>query len=162
MKKIISILLLCTILVPASAAKQRLPKGTTIWGQVLRDGTPMQGVVVSDGAELTATDKKGFYYLKSDKKEGSVWVSIPSCTEVETTYGMPHFWQRLTEATGAPERHDFSLRSVDNTDYTLIAISDIHLANLFDDERQFIESFDIDTIDGFISEVRKYRIPKSE
>ena len=153
MKKFFSILLLCTILVPASAAKQRLPKGTTIWGQVLRDGTPMQGVVVSDGAELTSTDKKGFYYLKSDKKEGSVWVSIPSCTEVETTYGMPHFWQRLTEAPGAPERHDFSLRSVDNTDYTLIAISDIHLANLFDDERQFIESF----MPRFNEEVEKAR-----
>ena len=64
MKKFFAILLLCAILVPASAAKQRLPKGTTIWGQVLRDGTPMQGVVVSDGAELATTDKKGFYYLK--------------------------------------------------------------------------------------------------
>ena len=97
MKKIIVILLLAIAIVPAASAKVRLPKGCSIWGQVLCDGKPAQGVVVSDGAELSITDKKGFYYLESDKREGSVWVSIPSCTEVETSYGMPHFWQRLTE-----------------------------------------------------------------
>lgn len=141
MKRFIIILLLAIAIAPATEAKQRLPKGCTIWGQVLKDGTPMQGVVVSDGAELAITDKKGFYYLKSAKREGSVFVSIPSCTEVETTDGMPAFWQRLNEAPGTAERHDFTLTGVDNTNYTLIAISDIHLANLFDDVRQFNETF---------------------
>ncbi len=41
-----------------------------------------------------------------------------------------------------------------------ISVSDLNEA--YDAIRQFIESFDIDTIDGFISEVRKYRIPKAE
>ena len=141
MKRIIIILLLAIAIAPATEAKQRLPKGCTVWGQVLKDGVPMQGVVVSDGAELATTDKKGFYYLKSAKREGSVFVSIPSCTEVETTDGMPAFWQRLNEAPGTAERHDFTLTGVDNTNYTLIAISDIHLANLFDDVRQFNETF---------------------
>ena len=142
MKRIIIILLLTiAVAAPEATAKQRLPKGCTVWGQVLKDGAPMQGVIVSDGAELATTDKKGFYYLKSAKREGSVFVSIPSCTEVETTDGMPAFWQRLTEAPGTAERHDFMLTGVDNTDYTLIAISDIHLANIFDDMRQFNETF---------------------
>ncbi len=141
MKRIIIILLLAMAIAPATEARQRLPKGCTVWGQVLKDGTPMQGVVVSDGAELATTDKKGFYYLKSAKREGSVFVSIPSCTEVETTDGMPAFWQRLTGPEGTAERHDFTLTSVDNTNYTLIAISDIHLANLFDDMLQFKEVF---------------------
>lgn len=141
MKKFFFFLLLCTILVPASAAKQHLPKGKTIWGQVIRDGVPMAGVVISDGVELTTTDKKGFYYLKSEKKEGSVFVSIPSCTEVETINGMPKFWQRLSEPAASPERHDFTLKSVDNTNYTLIAVSDLHLAGVFDDFIQFRQIF---------------------
>ena len=65
MKRIIIILLLAMAIAPATEARQKLPKGCTVWGQVLKDGTPMQGVVVSDGAELATTDKKGFYYLNS-------------------------------------------------------------------------------------------------
>lgn len=125
----------------ADGAKPRLPKGCTVWGQVLRDGAPAQGVIVSDGAILTATDKKGFYYLNSQKREGSVFVSIPSGTEVEHSFGMPRFWQRLESPASEPERHDFTLRSVDNDSYTLLAVSDIHLANLFDDISQFKEVF---------------------
>ena len=143
MNKAIRIAVLALVLLlPATVqAKQRLPKGCTVWGQVLKDGVPAPGVIVSDGADITATDKKGFYYLNSQKREGSVFVSIPSGTEVETTWGMPHFWQRLTEPAGAAERHDFELKSVPNDDYTLIVVSDIHLANLFDDIRQFNETF---------------------
>lgn len=140
MKRLIVALLLTLTLIPASAA-QRLPKGTTVWGQVIKDGAPVQGVVVSDGAEVTTTDKKGFYYIKSLKHEGSVFVSIPSGTEVETTYGMPQFWQRLSAAPDEAERHDFTLTSVDNDNYTLLAIADIHLANLFDDMYQFTDVF---------------------
>ena len=153
MKRLIYILLLTLTVLPASAAKQRLPKGTTVWGQVVKDGTPMSGVVISDGAELTTTDKKGFYYLKSNKKEGSVFVSIPSCTEVETTGGMPQFWQRLSEPAASPERHDFALKGVDNTDYTLIAISDLHLAGVFDDFIQFRQVF----MPRFMEEYNKAR-----
>lgn len=143
MRRIIILLFAALLLVPVTtdAAKPRLPKGCTVWGQVLIDNSPARDVVVSDGAEIAITDKKGFYYLKSEKREGSVFVSIPSGTEVEQRYGMPEFWQRLTEAPAAAERHDFALRSVDNDNYTLLAISDIHLANLFDDMYQFKEVF---------------------
>ena len=144
MKQKTIILLFAVLLIvpaPLNATKQRLPKGCTVWGQVLRDGVPAQGVVVSDGVELAQTDKKGFYYLKSAKREGSVFVSIPSGTEVEHRYGMPQFWQRLEAPLAEAERHDFALRSVDNDNYTLLAISDIHLANLFDDIYQFKEVF---------------------
>ncbi len=125
----------------SDAAKPRLPKGCTVWGQVLLDGTPAPGVYVSDGSEVVPTDRKGFYYLKSAKREGSVFVSIPSGTEVDHNYGMPQFWQRLTEEPAVAERHDFQLRAVDNDSYTLITVSDIHLANLFDDMYQFTEVF---------------------
>ena len=41
-----------------------------------------------------------------------------------------------------------------------ISIGDLNEA--YDAIRQFVESFDIDAIDNFISEIRKYRIPKLE
>nr|MBQ6740611.1 response regulator [Synergistaceae bacterium] len=41
-------------------------------------------------------------------------------------------------------------------------ISPDELNEAYETIKQFIESFDIDAIDGFISEIRKYRIPKSE
>ena len=41
-----------------------------------------------------------------------------------------------------------------------ISIGDLNEA--YDSIRQFVESFDIDAIDNFISEIRKYRIPKTE
>ena len=156
MKKISGIisagLLALALCIPSHAA-QRLPKGTTVWGQVIRDGIPMPGVVVSDGLEIAVTDKKGFYYLNSLKREGSVFVSIPSGTEVETIHGMPQFWQRLDAPAGQAERHDFSLRSADNENYTLIAVSDIHLANLFDDMYQFTDVF----MPRFMQEYEKAR-----
>ncbi|MBQ7194142.1 MAG: calcineurin-like phosphoesterase C-terminal domain-containing protein [Bacteroidales bacterium] len=138
MKKIISILT-CVFIV--AVASGRTPKGTNVYGQVLCDGAPMKGVVVSDGVELTMTDGKGFYYLKSDKREGSVFVSIPSCTEVDTECGMPRFWQPLSGDKASVERHDFQLRKVDNSKFALLAVSDIHLANVHDDMRQFRDIF---------------------
>lgn len=153
MKKIFVVLLLTLTLIPAAAGKQRLPKGTTVWGQVIKDGKPAAGVVVSDGAEIATTDKKGFYYLKSAKREGSVFVSIPSGAEVDHSYGMPHFWQRLSEPAGTAERHDFALTGVNNDNYTLLAISDVHLANLFDDMYQFKEVF----MPRFLEEYEKAR-----
>ena len=153
MKRLAAVIILIVFLFPsaAKAAAPRLPKGCTVWGQVLCNGSPRAGVVVSDGSEVTLTDKKGFYYLSSAKREGSVFVSIPSGTEVEHNCGMPQFWQRLEAPAAQPERHDFALKSAENDKYTLIAISDLHLANLFDDMYQFKEGF----MPRFLEEYRK-------
>ena len=66
---------------------------------------------------------------------------------------MPQFWQRLSEPAASPERHDFALKGVDNTDYTLIAISDLHLAGVFDDFIQFRQVF----MPRFMEEYNKAR-----
>lgn len=134
---ILTLLLLATI--PAVMAA-RIPKGCTVYGTVTCDGAPKEGVVVSDGCFVATTDNKGRYYIKSDKRNGSVFISIPSCTEVPCEYGMPHFWEPLNGGTG-PEEHNFTLTSRDNNDHVTIAISDIHLANVFDDGNQFTDIF---------------------
>ena len=106
------------------SAGVKVPKGCNLYGQVTCDGQACAGVWVSDGVNIVKTDRKGFYYLDSDKKEGTVFVSVPSCTEVKTEHGMPEFWHRLSSRTDSVERHDFSLTHVDNKNFALIAVSD--------------------------------------
>lgn len=64
---------------------------TTIYGLVAAEGVPIAGVVVSDGIEVTTTDTKGIYQLKSAKKWGYVFISIPSGYEVPSQGVLPRF-----------------------------------------------------------------------
>lgn len=63
-----------------SAFKSSLPvkpaKGVTVSGTVECDGQPVAGIKVSDGYEVTKTDKNGAYYLKSKKKNPQVFISF--------------------------------------------------------------------------------------
>ncbi len=140
MKRLLLIIWSLSVYVSLSAGV-KMPKGCNLYGQVTCDGQACAGVWVSDGVNVVKTDRKGFYYLDSDKKEGTVFVSVPSCTEVKTEHGMPEFWHRLSSRTDSVERHDFSLTHVDNKNFALIAVSDIHLANVHDDMRQFKDIF---------------------
>lgn len=124
-----------------------------IFGTVFCDGAPKAGVAVSDGVNITTTDKKGNYRLQSEKKEGSVFVIIPSGTQVNHDCGMPAFWQRLQKGPQEDERCDFQLTSVNNDKHIILAISDIHLANLNNDFNQFRGPF----MTRFNEEVEKYR-----
>lgn len=134
------ILLLAGFLSANAGKAPKLPKGCTVYGTVTCDGTAMEGVAVSDGCSIAVTDSRGRYFLNSDKRNGSVFVSIPSCTEVPCEYGMPHFWEPLQGGPEA-EMHNFTLTARDNIEHAIIAVSDIHLANVFDDQNQFSEVF---------------------
>ena len=59
-------------------------KATTIYGVVsTNDGGVLKNVVVSDGEEVTVTNEAGIYQLKSAKKQGYLFISIPSGYEVD-------------------------------------------------------------------------------
>ena len=113
--------------------------GMTLKGVVSCDGKGVEGVVVSDGFELTTTDKDGVYYLPSKKKNGYVFISIPSGYEVETkNHNEPQFYQHVTpNNTATVEQRDFSLRKVDNDHYKLFVMTDFHLANRNNDLGQY-------------------------
>ena len=49
----------------------------TIYGQVIYDGRPLQGIEVSDGVISSVTDERGYYFLKSDKQSQIVKVLVP-------------------------------------------------------------------------------------
>ena len=115
--------------------------GTTIYGIVSTDdGTGVANVVVSDGEEVTATDHKGIYQLKSGKKQGKAFISIPGGYEVSSNGVLPQFHYALKGAPNVAERVDFTLKKVNNQDsYKVFMLGDMHLANRTNDNKQFSE-----------------------
>ncbi len=116
-----------------SSFRSNLPvkpgKGVTVAGTVECNGKPVAGVAVSDGYEITKTDRKGAYYLKSKKQNPQVFITSPSGYEVWRDDVVPQFWADFTEPADKYERHDFRLKKVDNENHALIVITDVHLAN---------------------------------
>lgn len=113
-------------------------EGTTIYGKVSNAGNGVAGVVVSDGVEVTVTNEKGFYELRSAKKYGYVFISIPSEYEVSSEGVLPKFSSRLVADASSCERADFELKRVGNQDnHTMLFLGDMHLANRTNDKNQF-------------------------
>ena len=114
--------------------------GTTVYGIVSSAEGGVRNVVVSDGVEVTVTDEKGIYQLKSAKKWGYVFISVPSGYEVPSVGVLPQFHHNLKGAPQATERVDFTLEKVDGLEtYKVFMLGDMHLANRTDDSRQFTE-----------------------
>lgn len=116
-------------------------EGTTVYGKVSsNNGAAVANVVVSDGVEVTVTDEDGIYQLKSAKKNGYVFISIPGGYEVASEGVLPRFYAKLRGAASVQERVDFSLTKVNNQDsYKVFMLGDMHLANRTSDARQFAE-----------------------
>lgn len=112
-------------------------KGITVTGTVECDGVPVEGVVVSDGYLLTKTDRKGAYYLKSDKRNFQVFISSPSGFEPYRDDVVPQFWADLNSTPDKLERHDFRLKKVNQDRHSVIVFTDVHLANQRNDVATF-------------------------
>ena len=114
--------------------------GTTVFGLVSSEEGPVANVVVSDGTEVTVTDDKGIYELKSAKKWGYVFISVPSGYEVAAEGVFPQFYQTLKGAADVVEQKDFKLTKVDGQDrYKRFLLGDMHLANRTNDAAQFTQ-----------------------
>ena len=114
--------------------------GTTVYGIVSSAGGGVENVVVSDGAEVTVTNEKGIYQLKSAKKWGYVFISVPSGYEVPSVGVLPQFHRALKNSADVVERADFKLEKVDGQDsYKIFMLGDMHLANRTGDLGQFAQ-----------------------
>lgn len=111
------------------AAKIEIEDGTTVYGIVESAEGPISGVVVSDGIETTVTDSKGIYQLKSSKETGYVFISVPSGYECQVSGAFPSHYKRLTSSNSLPENASFVLKKVDQTNFKLIFMGDMHLAS---------------------------------
>ncbi|MDR1983655.1 MAG: calcineurin-like phosphoesterase family protein [Prevotellaceae bacterium] len=115
--------------------------GKNVKGVVYCNGAGVPGVVVSDGFEVTVTDENGIYYLSSEKKNGYVFISVPSGYEAPLLNSMAQFYDYLTESQTVVEQKNFSLTQTDQSEYTLLAMADLHLANRNNDLSQFEQNF---------------------
>ena len=114
--------------------------GTTVYGIVSSAGVGVENGVVSDGAEVTVTNEKGIYQLKSAKKWGYVFISVPSGYEVPSVGVLPQFHRALKNSADVVERADFKLEKVDGQDsYKIFMLGDMHLANRTGDLGQFAQ-----------------------
>ena len=114
--------------------------GTTVYGIVSSAGVGVENVVVSDAAEVTVTNEKGIYQLKSAKKWGYVFISVPSGYEVPSVGVLPQFHRALKNSADVVERADFKLEKVDGQDsYKIFMLGDMHLANRTGDLGQFAQ-----------------------
>ena len=111
--------------------------GSTVYGQVVCGGQGVADVAVSDGYEIVYTDSEGTYQLKSGKKDGYVYITVPSGYEVDAKQSyssqqagiLPLFWHKLTKTANVAERVDFTLYSAgDQTNHTVLLLGDMHLA----------------------------------
>lgn len=114
--------------------------GTTVYGRITAGEVGVPGVVVSDGVEVTATDAEGIYQLKSAKKWGYVFMSVPSGYEASSQGVLPVLHKLLKSDARTLERVDFSLTKISGQDNCKIFfLGDMHLANRTGDTRQFGE-----------------------
>ena len=111
--------------------------GMNIKGWVSCNDTGIQGVTVSDGYEVTTTNADGVYYLSSQKRNGYVFISTPGNYETSVSGNIPQFFKRLKADVNTMERMDFELTAANNERYTVLAVTDFHLANRINHLEQF-------------------------
>lgn len=112
--------------------------GSTIYGKVSCDGEAVSGVIISDGYEVVKTDSKGIFQIKSQKKNGYVFMTVPSGYEPLNNGVLPVIHSTLKKDATVAERVDFTLKKVENQDnYTVFFLGDMHLANRTNDRTQF-------------------------
>lgn len=106
--------------------------GMNVVGRVTVDGKPRQGVVVSDGITVIATDTNGEYQMRSRNRQ-HVYISVPADCELPVESGMPKFYKTLDFSKTHIIQRDFKLKSKPkDNDFTLVAIADVQIGGAKD------------------------------
>ena len=113
MKRILLLMSLFSLTVGCSSsdepAKVRIPievePGCDVVGRIAyADGTPAEGVVVSDGYSVTATDCRGVYQLTKNEAARHVFFSYPEDCRIQFNQaGVPDFFRRLNRGATGPQ-----------------------------------------------------------
>ncbi len=110
-----------------AASAEPLADGSNVYGHVTStDGSPVEGVVVSDGRNCVTTDSEGAYRMTSDLAEARfVYISIPSGYRVTTYAGIPRFYRRIARYEKAVSA-DFVLapKETQSDRYTVMMVAD--------------------------------------
>lgn len=111
------------------ARQIHIAQGTTIYGVVESAEGPIANVVVSDGIKTTTTDADGVYQLASDKQLGYVFISVPSGYDCQLNGVFPDHYRKTISAASVPENQSFMLTKVDQSNYKILFLGDMHIAS---------------------------------
>lgn len=112
--------------------------GFSLKGIVYCENKPMKGVQVSDGINVTFTDKDGWYYLPSDKRTGHVFICNPIGYMPEYNNKYPVFYHSVNSSLpDKVEQHDFRLNPTQCKDPVVILLADLQLCGRYDDIDQY-------------------------
>ena len=103
--------------------------GIDLYGSILDDsGSPVAGVVVSDGFQCVATDARGVFQMKRHPKARMVYYSTPENFAINTRGvsgkgGQAAFFAKLEPST---QRHNFDLARLPapEKNFTLVCVGD--------------------------------------
>lgn len=115
--------------------------GTSLWGTITdANNTPLEGVVVTNGFEVTKTDTKGIYQLKRNPKARFVYYTTPAGYEINLTPGKrPDFYAKIDLSKSF--RYDFKLKAIEKEEkWTLICVGDPQTSNMDNIERYKTET----------------------
>ena len=87
-------------------------QGDVVCGTVCySDGTPIEGVAVSDGFTVVATNAEGYYEFHPSTDAWHIFISVPSdCKIPMSASGHPDFYKRYSLDT---KRYDFTLERLE-------------------------------------------------
>lgn len=98
-----------------------------------RNGTPIEGIVVSDGFTCTKTDSKGIYQMKKNTAAKFVFYSTPAEYAINTASDLSKMALFYAPITAGP-RYDFNLKKLAaiETKFTLLCIGDPQVSSSAD------------------------------
>jgi len=88
------------------------------------------GVAVTDGYNVTYTDRKGTYILISDTIVEFVYISLPAGYDIPLSDGIPYFYFPVTDKTSPKQTINFELKKSesDDTKHTMFVCADTQIA----------------------------------
>ncbi len=138
-------------------------QGITLYGLVSdSDGKPLEGVVVSDGYSVVATDKKGVYQIVRNANAKYVFISSPSGYEIPQQTGFGSYqgiYQAANSITGSstkPYRADFSLAKLAQSDTRFLLFG---LGDPQPDNNDHIQRFRTEAVPDIKKIKANYTIP---
>ncbi len=101
--------------------------GMNVVGRVTVDGKAREGIVVSDGINVIATDANGEYQMRSVGRQ-HIFVSVPEDCQIPVENGAPKIYKSLQFNEDAVIQVNFDLKSrVKPESFKLYAVADVQI-----------------------------------
>ncbi|MET0638009.1 MAG: calcineurin-like phosphoesterase family protein [Chitinophagaceae bacterium] len=113
----------------------------TLRGKVQANGKAVAGVAVTDGTNVTVTDKNGRYEFTTGATSQYVYISVPAGYEIPANKGIAEFYKPLTAGAGTIS-NDFELKklAVDDHKHNFVVWADTQVISKADVEMMQTQS----------------------